>query len=161
MKIQQAKVNCTKQAGITMVELMVVVVIIALLAAVAIPGYQDSVRKAHRTDAQAALMGFASAMERHYTATGSYLNATTGGDPTSGPPAVFSTKSPTDGTGEYYQLTVGTASATGYVLEAAPVGGQLGDIKCQVLTLDHTGAKGITDHPSLNASDLESADYCW
>ncbi|MFI3186333.1 MAG: prepilin-type N-terminal cleavage/methylation domain-containing protein, partial [Methylococcaceae bacterium] len=55
------------QAGFTLIELMVTVAIVGILAAIAYPSYQDSVRKSRRADASGALLGLANAMERHFT----------------------------------------------------------------------------------------------
>ncbi len=73
--------NASKSAGFSLIELMIVVAIIAILAAVAFPSYQESVKKSRRSDAQTALLGFAQAMERHYTDNGFYCDAG-GGDGT-------------------------------------------------------------------------------
>jgi type IV pilus assembly protein PilE len=50
--------------GFTLIEVMIVVAIVGILAAVAYPSYQDHVRKSRRAEAQSALMGLAAAMER-------------------------------------------------------------------------------------------------
>jgi len=55
------------QKGVTLMELMIVVAIIGIIAAVAYPSYQEFVMKSRRADAQAALVSFAGAMERHFT----------------------------------------------------------------------------------------------
>ena len=53
--------------GFTLIELMIAVAIVGILAGIAYPSYQDSVRKSRRADAQGALLGFANAMERYFT----------------------------------------------------------------------------------------------
>ena len=62
-------------SGFTLVELLVVIVVISLLAMVAIPSYQNSIAKARRVDAQAALSSLSSAMERWFSEKGTYIGA--------------------------------------------------------------------------------------
>ena len=126
------------QAGFTLIELMVTVAIVGILAAIAYPSYQDSVRKSRRADASGALLGLANAMERHFTETNSYLGAA---DATTGVPTIFATTSPVDGGTAYYNLTVDPATtASSYTLNATPTGAQTGD-SCGTLTLTQTGVK--------------------
>lgn len=129
-----------QQAGFTLVELMIVVVIVAVLAAVALPSYQDSVRKSRRADAEAALQQFRQAMERFYTQRYSYQGAAAGGSDT-GAPAVFSTKSPIEGNDTFYNLTISDATNNTFTLTATPVGTQAED-QCGALTLTNTGVRG-------------------
>lgn len=67
-----------KAAGFTLMELMIVVAIVGILAAIAYPSYMDSVRKSRRADAKAALSNAVQALERYYTEKNTYLNATLG-----------------------------------------------------------------------------------
>ncbi len=62
-----------KSHGFTLVEVLIVVAIIAILVALALPNYQDSVRKARRADAQVKMMEFANIAERLYTEDNNYL----------------------------------------------------------------------------------------
>ena len=112
--------------GFTLIEVMIVVAIIGILAAVAYPSYQDHVRKSRRAEAQSALMGLAAAMERHFTATNSYTGAGAGGSDT-GAPGIYYDKVPKDGGTAYYNLTIDSASASAFVVKATPVNGQVGD----------------------------------
>ena len=54
------------QGGFTLIEVMVVVVIVAILAAIALPSYQDSVRKAARRAAQGFMLDIASREQQFF-----------------------------------------------------------------------------------------------
>lgn len=124
-----------KKNGFTLVELMIVVAIIGILAAIAYPSYQDSVMKTKRAVAQAGLMELASFMERFFTENNRYhqTNAAT-------PVAVALPFSSNDD----YDFTLPTKTATTFILNAKPKTGnpQNNDNGCTTLTLSNTGAKG-------------------
>ncbi len=61
-----------RAAGVTLVEIMVVVGIVALLAAVAVPSYRQYTIRAHRTEAKAALLRLAANQERFYFQNNQY-----------------------------------------------------------------------------------------
>ena len=61
-----------KSAGFTLIEVMIVVAIVGILAAVAYPSYIDSVRKGKRAEARAALMNLLQQQERYFTQNNSY-----------------------------------------------------------------------------------------
>lgn len=151
----QQKTSCKhtpyKQQGFSLIELMIVVAIIGILTMVAYPSYQNSIMKSRRGDATAAMMGFANAMERHFTNTGSYQEAAVG-DADSGTPQVFAATTPLDSSQIFYNLTL-TATQTTYTLTATPAGTQANDTSCMNLTLDNTGVRGI--------SGSGTPDDCW
>ena len=135
--------------GFTLIEVMIVVAMIAILAAVAMPSYQASVRKARRADARSALVTAAQLMERYSTehAAAGYSTATLG---TGNGPTVVT--KPTSDNG-YYQLSLANLAATTFTLRAAPQGGQAVD-GCGTFTLDERGVRGVT------GGTLTTTD-CW
>lgn len=130
----------------TLLEVMIVVALIAILSTLAYSSYDEAVRKARRGDAQAALTGLASAMQRYYTeqTPSSFEGAAEGGGD-EGAPAIFPTQSPLDGARKYYNLTINENLGSTYTLHAAPISGtdQASD-KCGTLTLTSTGQRDIT-----------------
>jgi len=61
-----------KQQGFTLIELMIVVAIIGILAAVAIPAYQDYTARAQASEAVALLSGLKTPMSEYYQSRGSF-----------------------------------------------------------------------------------------
>jgi type IV pilus assembly protein PilE len=146
------------QLGFTLIELMVTVAIIGILASIAIPSYQDSVRKSRRADVKGVLVGIANAMERHFTVNNTYcdVGGGTGAAVTDCGIATVDTGTPTGigyaipaETASFYTVTISqlsnidttTKQAGGYTLSAVPTGAQTGD-KCGTLTLKQNGEKG-------------------
>ncbi len=65
-----------RERGFTLIELMITVAIVAILAAIAIPSYQDSVWKGKRAEAKAAIFKMLQAQERYYTQNNKYVDPT-------------------------------------------------------------------------------------
>ncbi len=129
------------QSGFTLVELMIVVVIIGVLAAIAYPAYTENVRKARRADAQAALVGLAAAMERHMVNNGGSYFGSTAANAQNVAPTIYPGQVPTEGGRATYNLRITTVTATDYSLSAIPVNAQLQDA-CGTLTLNANGQQG-------------------
>lgn len=149
------KSGLKSQKAFTLIELLIVISIIGILASIVYPSYQESIDKARRSDAKGALLGFANAMERHFTENNDYLGAagTDGSPADTGAPRIYAIQSPMDGSAALYNLTINAAGETTYSLFAAPTGLQAND-KCGTLTLNQTGAKGFT------GTGMTVAD-CW
>jgi type IV pilus assembly protein PilE len=137
-----------KQQAFTLIELMVTVAIVGILAGIAYPSYQDSVMKSRRADAKGALLGFANAMERHFTENNTYKGAGNNLDNDTGAPKVFSATSPVDGGTPYYNLTILVVTTDSYTLQAEPINAQAND-KCGKLSLTQTGVRDISTKISL------------
>lgn len=136
----------TKSVGFTLIEILMTMTIVGVLAGVAFPAYQGQVRKARRADAEGALLSFANAMERFFTANNTYLGAAgTKDSPTAtGAPWIFAGQAPLEGSKKYYNLTINEATATTYILYATPIDSspQAHD-RCGTLTLTNSGVKDM------------------
>ena len=94
----------SKAKGFTLIELMIVVAVIAILASIAYPSYQDSVRKTRRADAKEVLLEGAQWMERFFTENYRYDKNKAGTAIGSLFPTNL-TASPKEGTTKYYDIT--------------------------------------------------------
>lgn len=145
-----------RQQGFSLIELMIVVAIIGIIAAVAYPSYQSVIKDGYRGSGQSDLMALAAAMERHHSGTFSYEGAATSGGNT-GSPAIFSSYSPASEPAENkrYNLTIESADAVSFEIKATPVGGQAGD---GALFYFSDGRKGWDKDAN---GTLSASEYCW
>jgi type IV pilus assembly protein PilE len=133
------------QKGLTLIELMIVMVIVGILAGVAIPAYTQYVRRSDRAQAKTALLENAQFLERNYTVTNSYA-LDPGGDPMTSDKLPV-TQSPKElGSNAKYTVTLDDdVTATTFTIHAVPVAGSPAvDDPCGTLTITHTGAKSAS-----------------
>ena len=137
-------------AGFSLIELLVVLAIVVVLSAIALPNYSQHLQRGNRAEAVAALLEAQQFMERYYSVNGRYSLSAGGND---APQLPLRLQNIPSGAVVRYELSVASAAVNAYALQAAPVGAMAGD-KCGTLTLTQTGQKGLTD------SQLSAAE-CW
>lgn len=120
------------QRGFTLIEIMVVVAIIGLLAAIAYPSYIESVRRSARADAQSEIMQIAQTAERFFTQNNQYQFDRAG----AAFPLPFN-QSPRSGTARY-NINIAFPTPQTYALQAVPAGPQVGDV-CGTLQVNQLG----------------------
>jgi len=133
--MRKEKMMGSKTKGFTLIELMIVVAIVGILAAIAYPSYTEYVRRTHRTEIAGILMEQSQVLERYFTKTGSYKDATV---PVSN---------------DWYKVAL-VSDATTFTLTATPIPASMmnGD-KCGIFTIFNTGIR-------TNSTGLSNKD-CW
>lgn len=125
------------RAGFTLIELLIVMVVAAILAAIAIPAYTDSVQKARRGQAKADMVEVVQAMERCFTNRTTYLACF----PLNALPApLAASPGGSTGTSRFYGLALADVTAADYSVVATPVNSQANDL-CMVLTMRQNGLR--------------------
>lgn len=131
--------------GFSLIELLAALAIATLLAAIALPAYQEHVRRTHRAEAQLALMEAEHHLHRYHAARLSFAGAAL-------PDAL--TGVPATGAAVYrLTLTLDASQPQRFTLAATPTGAMQGD-RCGTLSVDQTGRRTISN----NAADTLPSD---
>jgi len=140
------------QRGVTLIELMIAVAIVAILATIGMPIYQDSIRKARRSEAFNALNGLQQAQERWRGNNPAYSISLT----------ELAASSPT--ASGNYQLSVAAAASVplnvGYVATATAAGDQAADTRCAILAARIVGGT-LSYGSGSSAIDWSDNNRCW
>lgn len=149
--------SARSQGGFTLIELMIVVAIVAVLAAIGIPSYRQHAMKSNRAAAEAFLQQVANRQEQYVLNARVYTNNM----------ASLKLGVP-DNVFNNYTVTINVPSTppSYYTITAVPTGGQVNDTVCGNIALDQAGTKGAqctvdgTNNVVLNTSTTPATMQC-
>ncbi|MDH1221769.1 type IV pilin protein [Aeromonas caviae] len=128
--------------GFTLIELLIVVVVVAVLAAIAVPSYRYFILQSHRADAKTALATLQLAQEKYRGNNLTYATTLT---------ALGLTAASPQG---YYTIAIQSASSSGYAANATVAGQQTADTTCQKLAVTQAGF-------STDSTKTSNPSDCW
>jgi type IV pilus assembly protein PilE len=143
-----------KQRGVTLIELVVVMIIVGILAAVAIPSYRDYVLRSQRSDAKDALLALATAQEKHYLQCNTYGTAIAGATNC----AAGQVQTAAASKNGWYTLAIVAADAISFTVSATAAAGQnqFQDTECRSFRVTDRGVRTATD-----AGGADNTAECW
>lgn len=150
-----------RSCGFTLIELLLTVILVAILAAIAIPSYSAYVVRGQRAAAKVGLEQAAQYLERNYTAYGCY-NYATQAECSAGTGTQLALSSPLQtapsdaGPAYTYKISLAAVAGQSFTLNATPCGATgancpagsnttFTDPDCGTLSLDNTGAKSVSN----------------
>ncbi|QDP02035.1 type IV pilin protein [Thalassotalea sp. PS06] len=140
------------QKGFTLIELMMVVAIISILSILVYPAYQDSVRKARRSDAHTGMMSLMLAQQKMRGNCPFYAQAFGSANSCGVSGSASTVKGSSTSQEGYYSFALSNASGNSYTITASALGAQASDAGCTSITL------------TVNASNpkgLKAPTDCW
>lgn len=148
---RQRSVTAGCSDGFTLIELMIVVAVVAILAAIALPAYQKQIMQSRRTSAKTALFDVTSREEKLYSVTNQYSSTLTDLGYTA-----TTTLSVPSSSAAYYSVQVNltgtTTPGTNYTAVAKPINSQSGDA---------CGSYSVTDLGVESNSGGSQTTGCW
>ena len=137
--------------GVTLIELMTVVVIVAILASIAVPSYRRYLVRSQRTDATTALLRISAGEEKFLVQNGKYTTDLTS-KPTDGGLGLTAVSEQ-----GFYDLRV-DLTTTGYTVTGSVKTdkGQKDDKTCRTFTVNETGKR-----TALDGSSTDRTTECW
>jgi type IV pilus assembly protein PilE len=141
----QLKSGARRQRGVTLIELMIVVVVLAILGSISVSSYRRYMLRSNRTDATAALLRIQVAQEKFFLQNNRYAD---GDEVTTAPPDGLGIGLGGGGVtpGGFYTVGLEAADATHYTATATAREGQTADkADCLTFTIDEQGTRTPAD----------------
>jgi type IV pilus assembly protein PilE len=137
-----------RPSGFTLIELMIVVAITAILAAIALPSYREQIAKSRRAELTGVLLEGSQYMKRYYSANDTFT--------TTLPSGLQQAPREASSTSALYSVTLSiSANSTSYTLTGAPISGMgMANDRCSSFYLNSTGGK-------FNGATPGTIDGCW
>lgn len=123
------RIRSDNVSGMTLIELLIVVAIVGILAAIAGPAWNDQIIKSRRADARNTLLAAQIEQEQYRANNLTYATSMSA----MGMGSFDSTSR------DYYRVEVVSADATGFLISATPNGNQANDSTCNVFAVRQTG----------------------
>ncbi len=142
-----------RSLGFTLIELMVVVAIIGIIAAIAMPAYDDFVQRSRRSDGKAALFSAQVEQEKFRGSCTQYATSMGGGTVCDAGVPTFQMEHGSTSSEGYYTLAIlGGANATSFTITATPAGAQVGD-DCGTFAINQDGPDTSGSYADANCWD--------
>lgn len=132
--------SIVKTSGFTLIEVMVVVAVISVLAAIAWPMFEEQSMKGRRANAIISLTRVSNELNKYFSDNETYVD--------------YSISAAATANLKNYTITLTELTANTYTVTATPTGAQADDADCTTLTINHLGQKGYT-------GAAPSAARCW
>ena len=139
--------------GFTLIELLIVIAIIAIITAIAIPSYSGHMVKTRRATASSCLLELSQIFERGFIAGNSFKIDVDGDGSSEGTAETLGGECVND-LAAHYDFTVAEISKTAYTLTAAPRPSQY-DPACESLSINQKGELTVSGDAEQNAK------FCW
>lgn len=142
--------GAARSRGVTLIELMIVIVLLAIVIGFAVPSYRNYVLRSHRADAASALLRARTAQEKFFLDRDRYMID-----------AELAARGLAASENAFYVITTAVdptapAGTPSFIVTATAQGGQLDDDACQSFIINDRGQR-----QALDATSADNTNECW